>query len=141
MDIVIDFDGTAVTHDFPSVGKDIGAVPVLRRLVERGHRLILFTMRSDKPDVEVFSNPEIHNQPGDYLSQAVKWFARNGIDLWGVQSNPDQASWTTSPKAYGQLIIDDAALGAPLKRDFNLSSRPFIDWQRVEEMLEDANVL
>jgi hypothetical protein len=47
MDICIDFDGTCVTHEFPEVGKDIGAVPVLRKLVEQGHNLILFTMRSD----------------------------------------------------------------------------------------------
>ena len=47
MDILIDFDGTVVTHDFPAVGKDIGSVPVLKRLVDNGHRLILFTMRSD----------------------------------------------------------------------------------------------
>lgn len=32
MDIVIDFDGTCVTHEFPLVGKDIGAVPVLKKL-------------------------------------------------------------------------------------------------------------
>jgi len=30
MDIVIDFDGTVVTHEFPKVGRDIGAVPVLK---------------------------------------------------------------------------------------------------------------
>ena len=43
MDIVIDFDGTCVTHEFPLVGKDIGAIPVLKKLVENGHNLILFT--------------------------------------------------------------------------------------------------
>jgi len=37
MVIAIDFDGTCVTHDFPKVGKDIGAVPVLRELVENGY--------------------------------------------------------------------------------------------------------
>jgi len=33
MEICIDFDGTCVTHEFPKVGKDIGAVPVLKKLV------------------------------------------------------------------------------------------------------------
>lgn len=47
MIIGIDFDGTVVTHDFPKIGKDIGAVPILRKLVENGHKLILHTMRSD----------------------------------------------------------------------------------------------
>lgn len=47
MDILIDFDGTCVTHEFPLVGKDIGAAQVLRDLVSNGHRLILFTMRAE----------------------------------------------------------------------------------------------
>ena len=50
MEICIDFDGTCVTHDFPKVGKDIGAIPVLKKLIENGHNLILFTMRSDDQD-------------------------------------------------------------------------------------------
>jgi len=48
MDICIDFDGTCVSHEFPLIGKDIGAIPVLKELVEAGHKLILFTMRSDR---------------------------------------------------------------------------------------------
>ena len=28
----IDFDGSVVTHAFPHVGKDIGAVPVLKKV-------------------------------------------------------------------------------------------------------------
>ena len=32
MIIAIDFDGTCVTHDFPRVGSDIGAIPVLKNL-------------------------------------------------------------------------------------------------------------
>ena len=45
--ISVDFDGTCVSHEFPNIGKDIGAVPVLKALVENGHQLVLFTMRSD----------------------------------------------------------------------------------------------
>lgn len=40
MKIAIDFDGTCVYHEFPKVGGDIGAVPVLKRLVEEGHQLV-----------------------------------------------------------------------------------------------------
>ena len=47
MTINIDFDGTCVTHEFPNVGKSIGADKVLKRLVDNGHHLILFTMRSE----------------------------------------------------------------------------------------------
>lgn len=135
MDIVIDFDGTVVTHDFPLVGKDIGAVPVLRRLVGRGHRLILFTMRSNGQPVlgDVETN-------GQYLDHAVDWFKDHGIPLYGIQANPTQASWTTSPKAYGQLIIDDAALGAPLTGS-DKHDRPFVDWVEVKSILERKHIL
>lgn len=46
MIIAVDFDGTCVAHEFPKVGKDIGAAPILKKLVEKGHKIILYTMRS-----------------------------------------------------------------------------------------------
>ena len=133
MEICIDFDGTCTTHDFPNIGKEIGAPKVLKRLVENGHKLILFTMRANEVDV--------HPNGKYYLSDAVKWFADNGISLYGVQSNPTQKEWTTSPKAYGQLYIDDAALGCPLKFDAELSQRPFVDWDKVSSTLEEMGLL
>lgn len=129
MDINLDFDGTVVTHDFPHVGKDIGAVPVLKELVANGHRLILWTMRCDG-FVDVF------NVKGDdYLTDAIDWFKQNNIPLYGIQSNPEQGSWTSSPKAYAQLIIDDTGLGCPLKINYSMSDRPFVDWIKVREIL------
>jgi hypothetical protein len=122
--INIDFDGTVVTHDYPYVGKDIGAVPVLKKLIEQGHQLILFTMRD-----------------GITLENAETWFKENDIPLYGVQTNPSQHTWTSSPKSYAQLMIDDSALGCPLKYDENISGRPFVDWIKVEEELERMGVL
>lgn len=116
--ICVDFDGTCVTHEYPFIGKDIGAVPVLKQLTEEGHKLILFTMRDGKE-----------------LDDSTNWFIKNDIPLFGVQRNPTQDNWTDSPKAYGQLYIDDAALGAPLKVDKELSDRPFIDWEKVKGIL------
>lgn len=135
MDIVIDFDGTCVTHEFPNVGKDIGAERVLKKLLSHGHNLILFTMRSDLKD-PTYRNMGKELPPGNYLSDAVEWFSQKEIKLYGIQRNPSQDSWTSSPKAYGQLIIDDAALGCPLVFDENLSARPFADWEAIEDMLE-----
>ena len=117
MIIAIDFDGTCVAHEYPEVGKDIGAVPVLKKLVERGDQLIPWTTRS-----------------GETLQDAVDWFEKNDIPLYGIQKNPDQDSWTSSPKAYAQLYIDDAALGCPLKYPPN-GKRPYVDWSAVEKML------
>ena len=140
MYICIDFDGTCVGHEFPNIGKDIGAIPVLKRLVENGHKLILFTMRSNMKDVKS-GDYNIHSQSGDYLDDAVEWFKSNNIPLYGINVNPSQTTWTKSPKAYGQLYIDDAALGAPLKFDINISERPFIDWEKVNEMLITENII
>jgi hypothetical protein len=135
MDIVIDFDGTCVTHEFPIVGKDIGAEPVLKKIIAHGHNLILFTMRSDLK-ISTYRNEGRELKPGNYLQDAVDWFSDRDIKLYGIQKNPSQDSWTTSPKAYGQLIIDDAALGCPLVFDENLSKRPFVDWEAVNDMME-----
>ena len=128
MIIGIDFDGTCVSHEFPYVGKDIGAVPVLKKLVEDGNQLILWTMRSD-------------GKSGDFLRQAIEWFKDNDIPLWGIQRNPSQDSWTTSPKAYCEMYIDDAALGCPLKIDPAISSRPFVDWVEVGKILEGSGII
>ena len=140
MYICIDFDGTCVTHEFPSIGKDIGAIPVLKELVKNNHKLILFTMRSNMKDVKSLDY-NIHSQSGNYLDEAVEWFKNNKIPLYGINVNPDQITWTESPKAYGQLYIDDAALGIPLKYNINISERPFVDWEEVYKLLKSQNVL
>lgn len=141
MDINIDFDGTCTTHDFPRIGKNIGAQRVLKNLVNNGHRLILFTMRSDRYQQSDIQDPTIQNVTGPFLTQAIQWFEDNEIPLYGVQTNPLQHTWTTSPKSYAQLMIDDSALGCPLKRDPSISSRPFVDWDKVENMLYEMKLI
>ena len=126
MIIAIDFDGTCVTHDYPEIGLDIGAIPVLKELIENDHELILLTMRSDRDST---------------LEDAKKWFADNDIELWSANINPEQKSWTDSSKAYAHLYIDDAALGAPVKVDYELSDRPFIDWGSARKMLVNLKVI
>lgn len=124
--IVLDFDGTCVKHEYPKVGDDIGAVPVLKRLVEAGHKLVLFTMRSDKGVKE--------GKFESGLSDAVDWFKENDIPLYGIQTNPTQKNWTDSPKAYGQLHIDDAGINIPLIYPED-GSRPYVDWIEIESIL------
>ncbi len=118
MIIGIDFDGTCVTHKFPEVGEDIGAESVLKELLDNGHQLVLFTMRSDEK-----------------LIDAINWFKERNISLYGVNENPEQHSWTSSPKPYCHLYIDDAGLGISLKYDFKISDRGFVDWEEVKTLL------
>lgn len=139
MIIIIDFDGTCVTHDFPHIGKDIGAAPVLKKLVDAGHQLILFTMRCNHTFHPSSDQPDIIAKKGNYLNDAIGWFEENDIDLYGIQTNPSQKTWTSSPKAYGHLIIDDTALGCPLI--YGQHERPFVNWEEVERMLIQKRIL
>lgn len=66
--IAVDFDGTCVKHRYPYVGEDIGAVPILKKLVENGHKIILLTMRDS----------------GTVLRDALGWFRKNEIPLYAV---------------------------------------------------------
>lgn len=145
MIICIDFDGTCVTNEFPKVGKDIGAAPVLKKLVKAGHKLILFTMRSNRPAINEPGDPSIKDVTGMFLDDAVNWFKKNDIPLYGINENPTQKNWTSSPKAYGQLYIDDAALGCPLKSDLSdnqvVMFTHYVNWVEVERMLKHIGVL
>ena len=123
MVIALDFDGTVVTHEYPYIGEDIGAVPVLKELTAAGHQLILFTMRS-----------------GKLLDEALAWFAKNGIELYAVNENPEQKSWTSSVKVHANMYIDDCALGCPIRFEDGVR-RPFVDWQKVREILAYNRVI
>lgn len=116
--IAVDFDGTCVTHNYPKVGRNIGAEIVLKALHEKGVRLIVHTMRSN-----------------DKLRDAEDWFRDNGIALFGVNENSEQKAWTQSPKPYAHLYIDDAALGVPLMYRTDMSNRPFVDWWQTTNLL------
>jgi len=129
MDIVIDFDGTCVTHDYPSIGREIGATPVLRELTDAGHRLILSTIRSNEK-----------RKNNHTLDDAVEWFKDRDIPLFGIQVHPEQQSWNSSPKVYGDLYIDDAALGCPLIIPAT-EERPFVDWKTVRKLLEERGII
>lgn len=134
MNIVLDFDGTCVSHEFPNIGKDIGSIPVLKELVNNGHNLILFTMRSDRLENGDTVDDNISDITGHFLTDAIDWFNENNIPLYGIQTNPTQKNWTSSPKAYGDIYIDDAALGCPLI--YEHGHRPYVDWVKVREILK-----
>lgn len=115
--IAIDFDGTIVTHDYPRVGKPVPyAKEVINMLAANGHKCFLWTMRDNET-----------------LEAAKKYCKDNGIMLCNYNQSP--AQFSNSPKQYAVIYIDDAALGCPTSYDHYLSSRPFVDWYKVAEML------
>ena len=128
MILAVDFDGTCVDHRYPRVGPDVPhAVASLRSLVDDGYRIVLWTMRSDGRSDGM--NP---------LTDAVAWFERHGVPLFGVNGNPEQRTWTASPKAYANAYVDDAAVGCPLIEVPGFR-RPCVDWLRVLDALIEAS--
>lgn len=115
MKIAIDFDGTCVKHRYPKVGESIGAEPVLRELVKRGHKLILWTVRDGK---------ELHD--------AVIWFGMKGIVLYGINEDPFPSFVSWSKKLHADMFIDDLGIGVPLVDD---GVDRYVDWVKVRELL------
>lgn len=114
MYICVDFDGTIVDHRYPEIGDPVPfAVDYLLSWVEAGAKLILFTMRS-----------------GTELDAAVSYLKQKGVQLHGVNKNPDQVTWSDSPKAFGHVYIDDAAFGCPMFISAKFA-RPCVDWSVV----------
>lgn len=123
MIIAVDFDGTIVKHEYPKIGEPIpGALEWIKRWGKAGAKIILWTMRS-----------------GIYLTEAVEYLENNGITLYGVNDNPHQRYWTSSPKAYANLYVDDAAYGCPLSK--NGSERPYVNWDVIGQPILDRIVI
>ena len=129
--IGIDFDGTMVEHKYPEIGKPLeDAVETCHDLMEAGHKIILYTMRS-----------------GERLQQAVEYMQENEIELYAINENPTQHHWTSSPKIFCNIYIDDAALGCPTLQSIKdtdengVAGRPYVDWEIVRELLNDRGVL
>lgn len=118
--VAVDFDGTVVTHEYPKIGKPLPyCIETLKKITAAGGKLILYTMRS-----------------GEQLSEAIYYLRKNDVVLWGVNKNHEQESWTSSPKVYAHIYIDDAAdLGLYTMQDPNFSSRRYVDWSLVDALL------
>jgi hypothetical protein len=116
--IAVDFDGTIAQHEFPKIGPPVpGAFEWLRKYLELDAKLLLWTMRSDGQDV------------GDVLTQAIEFCRERGVEFHGHNVNPDQ-HWSTSPKAYANVYIDDNAFGCPLITSSEYF-RPCVNWSVV----------
>ena len=86
---------------------------------------------------------------GQPLDEAISYLRNNGIVINSININPTQHKWTLSPKPYGHVYIDDAALGVPLIKantqpldtSLPVHSRDYVDWEQVRVMLEHKGIL
>ena len=118
IDLAVDVDGTCFKHRYPGLGDDLGAAPWLIKASKLGCRIFLFTMRC-----------------GSEIDEAAAALEKAGVKITGKNYNPRQNSWTTSPKLYAQIYIDDASLGAPVVPDPEVPGRVMYDWAKAGPML------
>ena len=132
MIVSVDFDGTCVTHEFPETGKDIGAEIVLKSLYDSNCNIICVSMRSI----------EQTNSLGINTIQGIRdWFDKNDINLYAINNNPGQDTWSKSRKIYANTYIDDQFLGCPLQVNEEYSDRPFVDWYKVAVILQRMGLI
>lgn len=107
--IAVDFDGTIVEHDYPRIGKEMMfALATLRELNKKGHKLILWTIRT-----------------GDLLDEAVEYCKKNGVDFYAVNRNypEEEMSSSISRKLNADIFIDDRNVGG------------FLGWSQIWQTL------
>jgi hydroxymethylpyrimidine pyrophosphatase-like HAD family hydrolase len=103
--IAVDFDGTIVEHKYPGIGNEmLFAFATLKALQQKGHKLILWTIRT-----------------GRLLEEAVSFCRENGVEFYAVNKNyPEEVlDEKTSRKLNADIFIDDRAIGG------------FIGWSEV----------
>ena len=107
--IAVDFDGTIVEHKYPAIGKEmLFAFATLKELQKKGHKLILWTIRT-----------------GELLEEAVDFCRQNGVEFYAVNKNyPEEVlDQNTSRKLNADVFIDDRSLGG------------FIGWSEIWQTL------
>jgi len=107
--IAVDFDGTIVEDEYPSIGKPrLFAFDTLKKLQSEGHRLILWTYRN-----------------GKHLEDAVKFCEENGIKFYAVNKSFPEESFDPkySRKINADYFIDDRNIGG------------FLGWGEIYQLL------
>lgn len=95
--IAVDFDGTIVENAYPGIGKPIiFAFETLKKLQEKGFRLVLWTYRHGKT-----------------LDEAVAFCAEHGVEFYAInQSFPEEVDASgVSRKINADIFIDDRNIG------------------------------
>ena len=95
MTIAVDFDGTIVEHQYPTIGREKPfAIETLKKLAQDKHQLILWTVRE-----------------GKLLKEAVEFCRERGLEFYAVNRNYPEEKCPASRKLNADLWIDDRNLG------------------------------
>jgi len=107
--IAVDFDGTIVADAYPKIGKPmLFAFDTLKKLQSEGHRLILWTYRSEEK-----------------LEEVILFCKKNGIEFYAVNKNFPEENYDEkdSRKIHADLFIDDRNIGG------------FLGWSEIYKLI------
>jgi hypothetical protein len=149
---LIDFDGTVVYHIPEGVCPiDTGAEKVLKKLVEKGHKLVIWTCRN-KSKTNPFNYINGEPKVPDSLDEALNWYKERDIPLYAVNSVPGGEKYVgDSTKPLCDFVIDDLNVGTPLKVNVvpchnydgttSLVRAHCVDWEKMETLLKERGIL
>ena len=125
MIIAVDFDGTIVQDNYPSIGKERPfATQTLRMLQAEGHQLILWTVRK-----------------GLQLDEALEWCRERGIEFYAVNKDfpeeDEQQNERYSRKIKVDIFIDDRNVGG--LPDWGVIYQMIHDDKTYEEILSEGS--
>ena len=114
----IDFDGTIVEHEFPDIGPEKPyALETMRSLQKVGHKIIIWTCRTDVA-----------------LDAMEAWLKKQNFTPDAINKNINNLDYAF-PKVYADVYLDDR------------SFPPFSNWRSVQRQflhevyLDDTKVL
>lgn len=115
MIFAIDFDGTIVEHKYPYIGelKD-NAKNVINRLYFDGHKIIIWTCRYLKQDLE----------------EMFLFLKSENINFHAINTNVLTIDFKPHPKIYADIYIDDR----------NLFIENNIDWFKIEKYFIEKGI-
>ena len=153
--ILVDFDGTCIPTLPIGSRLDIyesDSERVLKRLVNAGHKIVLWTVRNES--IQNPYNVVAKQFTGkSSLEEAVDWFVKRDIPLYGVNEVPNEVSNVgVSRKVLGDYLIDDTAVGIPIKKvkiknfsyftdSYSIIETVQVDWNKIEEYLEELELI
>ena len=115
MVIAVDFDGTIVEDRYPGIGKERPfATATLRRLIERGHRLILWTVRE-----------------GELLDEAVAWCEERGVEFYADKLCLSPKYLSAVSKSICGYTVQELVFKAIIRKSISLLKNTQKDIQEI----------
>lgn len=130
--IYLDFDGTCVEHNYPSIGRcNFGCIEVIDKLQKAGHQIILNTYRSELDEKAFKNSIEWFDKAYMFLRERNLDFDLKPIEYLDHKIDPVTWNWEYFRKE-GIIMIDDYSYGIPLKKAA-MTEGKMVDWDLLDK--------